>query len=286
MVIDSHYHPMFIQEICDTDQKLEVRKQDLAYYRVSSFSFERALERMTSSGVDICFLLPHDSRSINGDYISNEDVKKLVDMSSGRFIGFASVDPTLPDAEKIVESAFANLNLSGLKLNTARHQMLPTDVRLEKVYEVCEKYHRPIVFHSGMSMEPGVSQEYGRPILFEPIVRKYSNMRICLSHFAFPYTRELAAMMCKYPNLYTDTAMLYFDSAYEFFRHEFKDVLGITWIDRALRHQIMFGADMPRFEQMRMLAALRKLGLREETLQLLTEQNALDFISGTEVRVW
>ena len=52
----------------------------------------------------------------------------------------------------------------------------------------------------------------------------------------------------------------------------------VTWIDRSLRHQVLFGSDNPRFEQIRMAKALDRLGMRESTVELIKGQNALDFL--------
>ena len=101
---------MFIQEICDTDQKLEVRKQDLAYYRVSSFSFERALERMTSSGVDICFLLPHDSRVYADKYADEYLLGRLSEYLERRSLPFISAVSACPD-ESCVKRIVSALDL-------------------------------------------------------------------------------------------------------------------------------------------------------------------------------
>ncbi len=83
---------------------------------------ERIFERMTASGVDQCFLLPHDLSTETGDKITNEDVAELVKMGKGRFYGFASVDPHLDNAAELVEKAFKELNLSGLKLHPCKQK--------------------------------------------------------------------------------------------------------------------------------------------------------------------
>jgi predicted TIM-barrel fold metal-dependent hydrolase len=85
-------------------------------------------------------------------------------------------------------------------------------------------------------------------------------------------------LMIKYKNVYADTGALYFDSALEFYKRIFTFDIPITWIDRSLRHQVMFGSNNPRFEQIRMAAALDELGLRESTLELIKGGNALEFL--------
>jgi len=89
-------------------------------------------------------------------------------------------------------------------------------------------------------------------------------------------------LMVKHPNVYADTGLLYFDSAKEFFTRLFTQEIPITWIDRSLRHQVMFGSDNPRFEQIRMAHAIDDLELRESTIELIKGANALEFLNGME----
>lgn len=85
-------------------------------------------------------------------------------------------------------------------------------------------------------------------------------------------------LLLKYPNVYADTGCLYFDNAREFYTQTFTRDIPATWIDRSLRHQVMFGSGNPRFEQIRMMEALNHLGLRDSTLELIRGRNALEFL--------
>ena len=85
-------------------------------------------------------------------------------------------------------------------------------------------------------------------------------------------------LLLKCPNVYADTAALYLDNARQFYTQCFARDIPLTWIDRSLRHQVMFGSDNPRFEQIRMAEALGTLGLRESTLELIRGENALVFL--------
>ena len=63
-------------------------------------------------------------------------------------------------------------------------------------------------------------------------------------------------------------------NAKEFYTQMLTRDIPITWIDRSLRHQVMFGSNNPRFEQIRMTQAIRELGFRESTLELIMGGNA------------
>ena len=238
---------------------------------------------MRCAGLDKLCLLPEDYTSTVGcALVSNEEIRTLVDLAPDRFIGFASVDPSDPEAPDRLEEAFTRLKLKGLKLHPGRQHFMPGEERLEAIYQVCERYGKPILFHAGLSWEPDTFTRYCQPTAFEEVAEKHPKLRICLGHFAWPWVRETAMLMVKYPNVYADTGALYFDNAYEFYTQTFTKDIPVTWIDRSLRHQVMFGSNNPRFEQIRMADAITKIGLRDSTLELVKGLNAVEFLGGLD----
>ena len=86
----------------------------------------------------------------------------------------------------------------------------------------------------------------------------------------------------KYPNVYADTALLYFDSPKQFFQTTFNDQLGEYWIDRMLYDKVMFGSTYPRIEQKRMVKAMEALTLRPKQRAMVMGENALRFLGMEE----
>ena len=244
---------------------------------------EHIKNQMRCAGLDKMALLAIDYSSEHGEpVVSNDEIRTLVDCEPDRFIGIASVDPLMPGAADELERAFADLKLKGLHLHLGRTHIMPGDERLAPLYKICEAFNKPIIFNAGMSWEPGSLAKYGRPIEYEELAATHPSLRICLSRFGWPWAEECAMLMVKYPNVYTDTGILYFDNAREFFDRLFKHEVALTWIDRSLRHQVMFGSNNPRFEQIRMAQALDGLGLRESTLELIKGGNAIEFLGGLD----
>ena len=282
MFIDIHVHPAFYEPINEDEQKEQLRHDVLNIHKNGTAPLEHIFNQMRCAGLDYLCLLPQDYREgeEGQPLVSNEEIRALVDQAPDKFIGFAGVSPLDPKAPERLEHAFGALKLSGLKLNLGHHRIYPWDERLTPLYDICEKYNKPIIFHSGMSWEPGTLSKYCKPDLYEELAASRPNLRFCLAHFGWPWCREVAMLMLKYPNVYTDTGALYFDCAREFYEQLLTKDVPMTWIDRSLRHQVMFGSNNPRFEQIRMAETIRKLGFRESTLELICGQNAFEFLGG------
>lgn len=282
MFIDIHVHPAFFEPINTDPAKEEMRHNVLNIHKNGTAPLEHIFNQMHCAGLDRLTLLPQDYTSTVGCVVSNEEIRQLVDAAPDKFIGFAGVDPLDPEAPDKLQDAFTRLNLKGLNLHTGRHHLLPSDPRMEPIYEICERYHKPIMFHAGLSWEPDTQTSYCTPLAFEIVAEKHPKLKICMGHFGWPWVRETAMLMLKYPNVYADTGALYFDNARQFYTQTFTRDIPITWIDRSLRHQVMFGSNNPRFEQIRMAQAIGELGFRDSTLELIRGGNALEFIGGLD----
>lgn len=283
MFIDMHVHPTFYEAVNESAAVEEFRHDGLDIRLNGTAPLQHIFNQMRCAGLDRLCLLPQDYSTEHGrPLVTNEEIKRLVEMAPNRFIGFAGVDPLAEGAADKLEHAFGDLKLRGLKLHPSRQHFYPSDERMNPIYEICVKYHRPIIFHSGVSWEPNTLAKYSRPIEFEELADTRPNLKICLAHFGWPWVQETAMLMLKYPNVYADTGMLYFDNALEFYKRIFNHDIPATWIDRSLRHQVMFGSNNPRFEQIRMADAISRLGFKESTLELIKGGNAIEFLGGLE----
>lgn len=282
MVIDAHVHPGFLlQTGALTEKELKFRQDMMGLYKTDEIEIEAWKNLCSCAEVDRLFLLPLDLTTTEGGCVgTNEEVAKLAEGYPDWFYGFASVDPHREDALEVLEKAFSEQKLSGLKLHPSKQRFYPDDENMDPIYEMCVKYNKPILFHAGVSMEPGTLTKYANPLRFEETAYRFPKLRICLAHFGWPWVKETCMLMLKYRNIYTDTAMLYFDNPKEFYAQSLGVDIGPCWIDRSLRHQVMFGSDEPRLEMLRMIRAIREMDMRESTKDLILGENALQFLNG------
>ena len=242
--------------------------------------FAVTFTRMDNEGPDKMVLLPLDLTTRYGGWIANnEEIKQIVDYAPDRFIGFASVDPYRPDALEVLEHAFKDLKLAGLKLHPSKQAFYPDDPMMDPIYEMCIKYNKPIMFHAGMSWEPDCLIKYSRPINFEPVAVKYPQLRMCLAHFGWPWATETAMLCLKYPNIYTDTSIIPMDSPEMFYRHIFTQEWGPTWFEQNFADKVMYGSNRPRNHT----KGIELLEMRDDTRKKLMGENALKWL-GMEVK--
>lgn len=283
MIIDVYTFPGFLKEISQDEERIAFRREQYFLLKQHVWPLSLFVTQMNASGIDKSIISAEDVTTKAGDTIvSNEEIKLLVDLEPDRLIGFAGVDPNREDAVEVLEDAFSNLKLSGLKLSPAMQRFYPMDEKAQELYEVCLKYNKPIIFESGMTWIKDSPTKYSNPLLFEDVAIKYPDLRFSLGHFGWPWTREVAMLLLKYPNIYADTALLYFDSPKQFFNTEFNHHLGEFWIDRMLFDKVMFGSAYPRIEQKRMVGAVNSLTLRDEQRRMVMGGNALRFLGMEE----
>ncbi len=226
-------------------------------------------------------LLPLDLTTTAGGWIAtNEQVASIVKDHPDRFVAFASVDPHRPDAPEALEKAFAGLGARGLSLHPAKQRFWMTEDCMEPLFELCRKYDRPMMVDAGLSWEPSAPTKYGHPLAIEEAIMNHPEVRVCLSHFAWPWVREMVMLMLKYPNCYTECSVLYLDSPEESIERLFTQDMGPRWFQRSLLHQVMFGSNTPRFRAFKFRRAIAALGLPDYAREALLEKNAVEYLGG------
>ena len=149
--------------------------------------------------------------------------------------------------------------------------------RLVPLYDLCRKYHKPIIFHAGFCLENNALAKYARPMEFEEVALRWPEINLCLAHFGWPWVQETAALLLKYPNLYANTALMNFDGPYQLFPKVFKQDMGEYWLDHNLADKVMFGSDSPRIRPVRSKRGLDSVEMLPETREKIYWKNAMRF---------
>ena len=272
--IDFHTHPLLVREMIERHPELAKAARETYSIGNNFQPLETFHLELDLAGIEKAVVLPMDASTAAGAVVwTNEQIGELCGMSA-RFIGFASVDPHREDAPERLTCAVQTLGLRGLKLNPPMQRFFPDDALAYPLYETARDLGLPILFHAGMSWEPGSRLQYGHPLRFENVAADFPKLRIVLAHLAWPWVVEAVALALKYPNVYLDTSALYFDNPRDFLRFAMTHQAPLTVFERSLRKQLVFGSNYPRVEIKNMVAAIESLGFSEECLNLVFRRNA------------
>jgi hypothetical protein len=274
VTIDFHTHPVLIREFTEKYPNY-IRVAREVFNIGNNFQpLQTFFLQMDVAGIEKAVVLPIACERARRDPVSsNEQVAELCGMSD-RFIGFASVDPMLPNAPKQLESAITGLGLKGLKLDAALQDFDLNHPAVFDVYEAAASLRIPVLIHTGMSWAPGAPLEQGQPLLLEKAIRRFSNLRFVLAHWGWPWVWDATALALKYPNVFLDTSCFYYDGPTEFFQFVFSRQIPTTLIERSLRNQVVFGSNYPRVEIKNIVRALKSLSLTDGCLEKIFSTNA------------
>ena len=280
-----HVYPHFLEEISSDPERVEFRKKVTGIYKPRIFPVSFLLKRMHSGGINKAVLHAMDYTTKHGDtVVSNEEVARLVSEFPDDFYGFGSVDPYRDDALDVVEKAFTEQGLHGLVLDPGQQMFYPNAPELYPIYGKCVQHNKPVFLHMGISLEPGSRNKFTQLIYLDDVLTDFPQLRVGITGFGWPYVKEAATLMLKHVNLYTDTALLYFDSAATFYNRVMKEELGPLWIDSALFQQVMFGTCSGHFNQLRQADAIKKVPFHKRSIESIYEINARVFMGLEERR--
>lgn len=171
----------------------------------------------------------------------------LVKKHNGELYPFIAIDPR---REGIIDELLTGRffkgdgRFYGVKLYP-RMGYHPQCKPLDAVYKYCNDNKIPITFHCGMSgFPPGESWKYaqfGDPINFEPIVKKYKNLKIDFAHFgssetSLKWANTIVRLINENDNVYSDFSCYTKIS-------DLKNILPLWNNNPKLKERLMFGTD-------------------------------------------
>jgi predicted TIM-barrel fold metal-dependent hydrolase len=273
-VIDFHTHPVQIAELIDRDPALaEAVRGTFGLYMPPQplRTYELHLDE---AGIDRAVALPIDCTTAHGcTIVSNDQIAWLMEQSE-RVIGFASVDPGLPDAATRLERDVREYGLVGVKLDPALQRFDVADAeRAYPIYQLCVDLGLPLLMHAGLSWAPSGRADLARPLALEAVVQDFPQLRLIIAHFGWPWVDEAVMLAIKHRNVHLDTSILFSGTPPESIRHVV-DRIGIDLLDRSLHAQVVFGSNYPRVDPKRVADGVSRLGLRPALERKIFHDNA------------
>lgn len=144
----------------------------------------RMVEALDLAGVDIGVILQAD-RYLPEQRLAEEQRAAIAHRASlvaahpGRFVLFAGVDPRRPDSAEILEWAITEQGAKGCKL--LPREWYPYDEIAFPVYEVCQAYGVPVLFHTGENIG-STPARFSNPLYLQDVQHNFPDLPVWVGH--------------------------------------------------------------------------------------------------------
>ncbi|MFA5871550.1 MAG: amidohydrolase family protein [Parcubacteria group bacterium] len=161
-----------------------------------------------------------------------------------------NITKDIPKQLTKIKKLFQQKKVAGIKLVPGYQHFYPSDKKIYPIAKLCEKYNKPLIFHSGDVYDPEnrALLKYSHPIHIDELAIKFPECQIIIAHLGFPYLAETATVVSKNKNVYTDISGTIFESASkaeakQLVREYIKDLKRIFAYYPDIKSKVMFGTD-------------------------------------------
>lgn len=199
--------------------------------------------------------------------------------SGGRLLRTVTVDPTKGESavRETLEAWERARDLTAIKLYPGYQSFYPHDARLHPVYEVAHKLGIPVMIHQGDTLDPNGHLKYARPLEVDEVAVRFRDVRFVLCHLGNPWVEELAEVVYKNSNVYTDTSGLLANPGVPYFRemvHRAQRRLANALATMGDVHRVLYGSDWPLESIETAVGLITGLDLPAEDKELILGENA------------
>jgi predicted TIM-barrel fold metal-dependent hydrolase len=178
-----------------------------------------------------------DAIGIDGD---DEVTARAVAKYPDKLIGFACIDPRMPDCMDLLVHAIEDLKLKGVKFGPIYNGVSLLDPRLEPIYAYLARNNLPLTMHMGTTFGANAPVELGRPVDVDTIAHRHPDLKMIMAHMAHPWYEECIVVARKNPNVYCEVSALYYRP------WQFWNILICAQeYQITLRDKIFWGTDFP-----------------------------------------
>ncbi len=199
-VIDSHVHlACFRNEKLDLKRKITDLKECMRLGGVS-----KSIIIQVIGGIDDYRFFIEHKRS-EGPAASLEEIYDIIkDDPSLALVGSVSICKGTNKERAALKKAASENKVVGIKIYTGYEKIYPCDKRCDFVYDICEKYDIPVIFHTGATYGAHAEIRYAAPINIDDLAIKRSNLKIIIAHAGNPWIEDAMLVVSRHSNVYAD----------------------------------------------------------------------------------
>ncbi len=200
MIIDAHAH-MFTEKMFagihapNTKYKISQAMINSVKHTIDD-NKQAWIEAMDKAGIEKTIFMSTVSL--------NEEFTSFIN-SSDRFIGFAKINPELPDAIETLKKEI-KAGMKGVKLYATSGEFNVGSEKAYPFYQYCEENKIPITIHFGVTIGMTADLYTGNPIHLSKVLSLFPELNFIIAHFGAGYFREALMLKYKRDNLYIETS--------------------------------------------------------------------------------
>ncbi len=210
-------------------------------------SMDELLREMDEAGVERSVILGQDTHATRNPSfkhytMSHQEILRLARRGKDRFIPFAGVDPNAgSQALNELKRAIRELGFRGLKIHSSASSVYPNDRRkMYPLYETCQEFGLPILFHTGTTGLGDCQIKYSKPEYLDEVAQDFPDLRIIMAHFGWPWTDVAIAIALRNPNVFIDISG---------WRPKHIPSGLLVYLNGPLQDRFLFGTDYPMLRQ-------------------------------------
>ncbi len=177
-----------------------------------------------------------------------------------------------------LENWLKERKIVGVKFYTGYQHFYPSDERCLPIYQLCQKYDVPVIFHSGDTLAGYVQNpkiKYSHPIHIDEVAADFPGLKIVIAHMGNPWLIDCAEVLYKNPNVYADISGLVIGdelhTAYgEIMKRRIKELVEYT----SPEFKLIYGTDWPLCHMKQYIEFAENLELKKDDLEKLFSGNA------------
>src|SRR2546426_2911466 len=257
-----------LQKIIDAHVHLSEREDDalIRFARMNGlrYTLEELLATMERYGITRGLLL---SPPLQGTVaLPNDKVIALCARSGGMLAPVVTVEPTGRDVKAAVKLAEENKKeVKGFKVRLGYVKASAESPVFSGLYDYAESEGLPVLFHTGDTAFSTGDLSRSHPLTLDGLANKREGLTMVLCHFGNPWFEDVAELIYKHSNVYTDISGLitgskgYSEKYVEWLAKKISEAIYFA----GGANKIIFGTDYPVPEHSEAVDLGRRLALGE-----------------------
>jgi len=212
-----------------------------------------------------------------GAPLPNQEIISLCARSGGMLAPVITAEPTAKEVNAAISLAEKNKReVKAFKIRLGYVKASAESPVFDKLYDYAESKGLPVLFHTGDTALSTGDLARSQPLALDGLANKREELTIVLCHFGNPWFEDIAELIYKHPNVYTDISGLTTPGAYaEKYAEWLAKKISEAIYFAAGAEKILFGTDYPVTKHSETLALVSRLDVDEPDKEKILWRNAV-----------